>query len=66
MRHGYEHKISTHRRQHEPRKNLALLSIESWLFNKDPYVMVDEIILIIFLGSIIPCMIKQPVVYPKW
>ena len=48
-----------------PEKNPAFLSIESWLFNKDPYVMVDEIIPK-FLGSIIACMIKQPVKYPKW
>ena len=45
-------------------KNLALLSIESWLFYKDLYVMVDEINPI-FLGSIITCMIKQPFIYPK-
>ena len=31
----------------EPRqKKTALLSIESWLFNRDPYFMVHEIILI--------------------
>ena len=27
----------------EPRKNLALLSIESWLVNEDLYIMVYEI-----------------------
>lgn len=51
-----------HPREPGTKRKTFLLSIASWLFDKDP----DNETVPTKVGSIIPNLIKQPVIYPKW